>query len=61
MTLYLAMIIHDGSVESKNNLILTTMELPRGCEGVMLVFKTKKAAYDFFGKDVELTEIKKVE
>ena len=35
------------------------LELPDGCEGAMLVFRTKKAAYDFWGNDVELVEIKK--
>ena len=30
------------------------VELPDGCVGIMLAFKTKKAARAYYGKDIEL-------
>jgi hypothetical protein len=33
------------------------IQLPKGCKGIMLVFESKKAARDYFGKDVGLLEI----
>ena len=30
------------------------VELPDGCVGMMLAFKTKKAARAYYGKDIEL-------
>jgi hypothetical protein len=45
----------------KGNVLLngeeTQIQLPRGCTGIMLVFESKKAARDYFGKDVGLVEI----
>ena len=35
--------------------------LPYGCEGVCLVFRSKAAAREYFGKKVELAELRERE
>lgn len=34
-----------------------SLQLPAGAAGIMYVFKTKKAARDYYGKDVSLIRI----
>ena len=59
--LYVAMKLHDGKVQVNRSSLPIQMQLPEGCQGILMAFKTKKSAREFFGKDVELMEIEKVE
>ena len=58
--LYVAMKLHEGKVHIDGNGVPIQMKLPEGCQGILMAFKTKKSAREFFGKDVELMEIEKV-
>ena len=52
----IALMIHDGEVgvgQDEN----VYMELPQGCTGMCFVFESKKAARDFWGKDVKLRRV----
>ena len=51
----IALRIHHGIVETTG--IRTKIKLPPGCLGIMMVFETKKAAREWWGKDVEFIEI----
>lgn len=53
--LWLASKIHSGAVTVGRH--VAKIRLPVGCVGVMFVFKTKKAARKYFGKDVGLIEM----
>jgi hypothetical protein len=48
-------------IMQKGNILVNGEEgqikFPKGCKGLMLVFESKKAARDYFGKDVGLLEI----
>ena len=33
------------------------LTLPKGCEGIFLCFESKKAAREWFGKDVPMVEL----
>ena len=37
------------------------MELPDGCVGLSLIFKTKKQARKYYGKNITLMEVKILE
>ena len=54
--MYIAMHVTKVGIEWGNRDI--EIGLPNGCDGVCLVFKTKKAAREWFGKKVELAEIR---
>ena len=58
--LYVAMKLHGGKVQIGGSSLPVQMKLPEGCQGILMAFKTKKSAREFFGKDVELMEIEKV-
>lgn len=49
---YVSMMIH-----KKDKMFMGSLLLPTGCNGVLLVFNTKQAAYDFYGEEVELHEL----
>ena len=51
----LALKRHNGLVEIAG--IRWNLNLPPGCTGILFVFESKKAARDFWGKDVELRDI----
>ena len=52
--------LHNGKVQVDRGGLPIQMQLPEGCQGILMAFKTKKSAREFFGKDVELMEIEKV-
>jgi len=39
----------------------TQLILPPGCTGILFCFESKKAAREYWGKDVELVQIEEVE
>lgn len=55
-TQHVAMRLHSGCGKY-NYGIETKLKLPEGCTGLLLCFKSKKAARDFFGKDTPTMEI----
>ena len=50
-----ALKVHNGEVAIDGEKI--KMNLPLGCEGILFVFESKKAARDYWGKDVELVRL----
>jgi len=57
---YVAMMKHPGWISLDGSQPMKMM-LPEGCTGMLFVFKTKKAAREYFGKKVELMPIQAVE
>jgi len=55
----IAMKLHTGGVKLSTSPepIIGKMGLPDGCTGILFVFNSKKAARDYWGKNVELKEI----
>ncbi|MFA5300083.1 MAG: hypothetical protein WC389_18000 [Lutibacter sp.] len=53
--LYIALNIHRGECEVGG--IRTKVNLPSGCDGIFFGFNTKKAAREFWNKNVELLEV----
>jgi len=49
--------MHAGTLTVSINGIQHEVPLPDGCEGILLIFRSKKAARAWWGKDVILTEI----
>lgn len=56
---YLAMKKHSGIMQFADTKHRVNLQLPEGCTGMLFVFKTKKAAREFWGKDIELMEVGK--
>jgi hypothetical protein len=52
-----SMRIHPGRIHLEG--IEVPMKLPKGCEGILLVFESKKAAREYWGKDVHLVRIER--
>ena len=59
---YLAMKVHSGHVRLPLSDLPGSpevqLELPDGAIGMLFIFKTKKAAHAFWGKDVGLKEMR---
>lgn len=55
----IAMKKHLGQVELQGHKFKIT--LPPGCSGMLFVFDTKKAAREYWGKDVELVRIEEMQ
>jgi hypothetical protein len=56
---YLALKMNLGMVKVMG-IGIVKIDLPEGCDGVMFVFRTKKAARAYLGKDIELVELVEV-
>jgi len=54
----IAMRKHSGEILV--NGIESRLPLPKGCTGILFCFESKKAAREYYGKDVELIEIKEI-
>ncbi len=53
----LAMLCSQPLVTVDGQVNKTPVAMPEGAEGIMFVFRSKKAARNHFGKDVRLLEI----
>lgn len=51
----IALKMHHGQVTADG--VKTQMKLPPGCLGIMMVFESKKAAREYWGKDIGFAEI----
>ena len=56
--MYVSLKLHNGEVSTGND--KHRINLPEGCEGIMFVFKTKKTAKKFWGKDVPLQKVREI-
>jgi len=57
---YITLRLNDGSVDVYTNNIKhheVKLDLPKDCIGLIYCFRTKKAARDWYGKDVVLQKI----
>ena len=55
--MWIAMNMHKGNIPIGH--WKQHIALPEGCEGLLFVFKTKKAAREFWGKGVILQKVEK--
>ena len=53
------MIFRKPEIEEKNSGRSYPLELPKGCTGIVYAFKSKKAAYEFYGtKNIKFLAVK---
>ena len=57
--LYASMRLHSGcvSIATFPKPTEVKMSFPEGCVGLIFAFKTKKAAREYWGKDIELLQL----
>ena len=48
---------HSGFVQVHGDPNPVLMNLPPGCDGILFVFESKKAAREYWGKDVETVRV----
>ena len=58
----IALKLHNGEVSVKTafGIERIKMQLPKGCIGICFAFESKKAAFEYWDKNIELVEIERV-
>ena len=59
----IAMKLHSGEISPKGTIGPANIQLrlPKGCTGILFCFKSKKAAREYWGKDVPMSKYENIE